>query len=161
MRELPSCGFFLGSLGEISVRGACVGDLELLRSFYESLDSASVFRRFHGFLCDFRAHVERLAEASAFVALAEAGGKVVGAGEAVPIGEGTVEVGVVVAREHRNRGLGTLMARGMLELCRSHGVRRFVAYTDPDNLPAIRIARRFGALLSLEGEMVKIVFELP
>ncbi|MCS7107378.1 MAG: GNAT family N-acetyltransferase [Acidilobaceae archaeon] len=158
MRELPSCGVFMGSLGEVTIRGACAEDLERLLPFYESLDAESLLRRFHGFVGDFRAYVEGLRRAGAFVSIAELEGKVVGAGEAVPIGEDAVEVGVVVARELRGRGLGTAMAKGMLELCRSHGVRRFVAYTDPDNVPAIRIARKFGASISMEGDLVKIVF---
>ncbi|MCX8195879.1 MAG: GNAT family N-acetyltransferase [Acidilobaceae archaeon] len=161
MGELPSCGALLGAEAGATIRGACVKDLQALLSFYESLDPESLYRRFHGAVKDLEEYVESLKRSRAFVAIAEVGGEIVGAGEAVPVGGGAVEVGVAVRKDMRGKGLGTAMARGLLGLCRERGFWRFVAYTDASNLPALRIARKFGASVSYEGDLAIIIFELP
>ena len=81
--------------------------------------------------------------------------------------DGTVEVGISVAADARNRGLGrSLLAAGLAAARRdgSLGVRTFVAHIRLDNDVSAALFR--GAGFRLVGESVSnavpcLVFELP
>ncbi|HJR18603.1 MAG TPA: GNAT family N-acetyltransferase [Actinomycetota bacterium] len=60
------------------------------------------------------------------------------------------EPAVTVIDEYQGRGLGTMMMDVLARDAVGHGIRRFRAYVLVENMPIIKILRRFGANLKVE-----------
>lgn len=58
--------------------------------------------------------------------------------------EGEAELAIFVHQTCRARGLGTKLARGLVEYARSNGYRRLWATVSPANTAAIRMVERCG-----------------
>jgi ribosomal-protein-alanine N-acetyltransferase len=62
-----------------------------------------------------------------------------------PDGDGRVEVGYRVEREHRRQGVATEVVRALLDWAwREHGVTRFRAATAPENVASQGVLAQFG-----------------
>ncbi|MEM2629328.1 MAG: GNAT family N-acetyltransferase [Acidilobaceae archaeon] len=161
--DLPACGIVFEELKvngvRVIIRGACISDRDKLVGFLESLDLDTIYSRFHHVIKYFKSYVDNLIEGRAVVIVAEVNNRVVGMAEAVSYKIDSVEVGVVVAREYRRRGLGMALSRSLARVCRELGVKRLIAYTRRSNIPAIMIAQRFNASIRPSEEPDMIVIE--
>lgn len=76
-------------------------------------------------------------------------GRAVGAARLQPDGD-SVEAGIWIGRSDRGRGIGTAVARQLLDAAAHTGAHRIVAVTTADNTPAQRLIR-IGADSSHDG----------
>jgi RimJ/RimL family protein N-acetyltransferase len=164
VRETPLCGVKFRELhldeGLVVIRGACRGDRDRLIKFYESLDSETVYERFYHVIRDFSSYVDSLIEGGALVVVAELNGVIIGVAEAMACREDYAEVGVVIAREFRGRGLGTALCSSLGDACRVAGIKGLVAYARRYNAPVLNIARRLGATIKKGPEPDLVTIEV-
>lgn len=119
-------------------------DSDIIRGFYESLDTTSIYYRFLGIVKDFEGHVRRLFSSQCNYA--------VGAffeGRLVAEGEGfsdcrDAELAFAVIPEHRMRGLATVIASLLILEALRRGMRTMEAYMHADNEAALRIGNKLG-----------------
>ncbi len=76
--------------------------------------------------------------------VAEHNGRIVGHVALVPLGNGDAELDIFVLRQYQNRGIGSELMRYAVELGRELGFRGILAVTEPSNLRAKNLFRRFG-----------------
>ena len=72
-----------------------------------------------------------------------------------------VELGWSVFPAYRGQGYATETARALMDWAeRTHGIRRFISATTPDNAPSLRVHEKLGFVRT--GEVVdgEIIFEL-
>jgi RimJ/RimL family protein N-acetyltransferase len=164
VREMPLCRVKFRELhldeGLVVIRGACRGDRDRLIKFYESLDSETLYERFYHVIRDFSSYVDSLIEGGALVVVAELNGVIIGVAEAVACREDYAEVGVVIAREFRGRGLGTALCSSLGDACRVAGIKGLVAYARRYNAPVLNIARRLGATIKKGPEPDLVTIEV-
>ena len=90
--------------------------------------------------------VRRHADAAVFVAVD--GGQVVGrlsvARDPHPASAHVADLGLLVARSHRRRGIGSLLLDMAVSWARRSGVRKLELHVFPWNEPAIRLYEAFG-----------------
>jgi RimJ/RimL family protein N-acetyltransferase len=74
--------------------------------------------------------------------------------------EDTAEIAFVVQDGWQNRGLGTILFRGVLDAAQARGISRFVAYVLADNTRMLDLIRRFTDIRhrTIEQSVVEIVF---
>jgi L-amino acid N-acyltransferase YncA len=164
VREMPLCGVKFKELhvdeGLVVIRGACRDDRDRLIKFYESLDSETVYERFYHVVKDFSSYVDSLVEGGALVVVAELNGVIIGVAEAMACREDYAEVGVVLTREFRGRGLGTALCSSLGSACRVAGIKGLVAYARRYNVPVLNIARRLGATIKKGPEPDLVTIEV-
>ena len=130
---------------KIVFRRLCDNELHRLKDFYESLDIDTIHRRFLAAIRDFTWLPKFLKGGNAVVVVAELDGEIVGSAEAVPTGEpGEAEVGIVVKREYRRRGIGKRLGLALYLAAREAGIKRAIAEVSPENAPALALARALG-----------------
>ena len=92
--------------------------------------------------------VRRYEHAAVLVAEREADGAVVGrlsvARDTHPASAHVADVGLMVAKDARRRGVGWALLDGAVHWARSAGVRKLELHVFPWNEPAIRLYERFG-----------------
>jgi len=161
--ELPLCGVKLGEVkvdgSPIVIRGACRSDRSRILEFLESLDTETVYERFHHVVSDFRSYVDSLMESGALIVVAEIEGKVIGMAEAVACRRDYVEIGLVVSRGYRGRGVGTALCTSLAEACKRLGFKGLIAYVKRYNIPVLRIARKLGASVKPSEEPDTVLVE--
>jgi RimJ/RimL family protein N-acetyltransferase len=87
--------------------------------------------------------------------------ELVGVGRYEPTArEDTAEIAFVVQDGWQNRGLGTILFRGVLEAAQARGISRFVAYVLADNTRMLDLIQRFTDIRSrkIEQGVAEIVF---
>jgi RimJ/RimL family protein N-acetyltransferase len=85
----------------------------------------------------------------------------VGVGRYEPTERGdTAEIAFVVQDGWQNRGLGTILFRGVLDAAQARGIARFVAYVLADNSRMLDLIQRFADMQhrKMEQGVVEIVF---
>jgi ribosomal protein S18 acetylase RimI-like enzyme len=124
---------------------------DAMRTFLLGLSLQSAYRRFFtglGRVPDRLVTALTSADDRRSNFVAEAGGVVIGHvmwSFSTPARD-AVDVAVVVADEHRRRGLGSALIRYAVEAAASAGARRVEFTVLPDNEPAIAMVRRFEAV---------------
>jgi len=91
--------------------------------------------------------VRRYAHAAVFVAEAEDGelvGRLSVARDAHPASSHVADIGLMVAKSARRRGVGRALLEAAVEWARSAGVRKLELHVFPWNEPAIRLYEKFG-----------------
>jgi RimJ/RimL family protein N-acetyltransferase len=90
--------------------------------------------------------IRRYPNAAVFVA--EEGGLIVGrlsiARDQHPASHHVADLGLMVARSHRRRGIGTKLLEAALEWARSSDVRKLELHVFPHNVAAISLYESFG-----------------
>jgi RimJ/RimL family protein N-acetyltransferase len=89
------------------------------------------------------------------------GAELVGVGRYEPTDrEDTAEIAFVVQDGWQNRGLGTILFRGVLDAAQARGISRFVAYVLADNMRMLDLIQRFTDIRhrKIEQGVAEIVF---
>lgn len=73
---------------------------------------------------------------------------------------GTLETGMWLGKSTRGQGIGLIALRLVLAEAIGAGARRVVADTRPENLPAVNLLRRGGAVLVQDGTAVRAEIRL-
>ncbi len=92
------------------------------------------------------------------VLVARIGGGLAGFGALEPVGEGVASLGVWVSPGHRRKGLGTVLARALLDTGRERGFRR-IRGKMLESETALSFLGSIGALVPLVNPEME--FELP
>lgn len=140
---------------EFSVRRAEPGDAEKLTRLAEEVSgepeawliSADGEWRSVGDERRYLKAVRRYAHAAVFVAEADDGelvGRLSVARDAHPASSHVADIGLMVAKSARRRGVGRALLEAAVEWARSAGVRKLELHVFPWNEPAIRLYEKFG-----------------
>jgi RimJ/RimL family protein N-acetyltransferase len=82
------------------------------------------------------------------VFVAESNGGIVGrltiSRDAHPASEHVADLGLMVSREHRRRGIGLALMEAAEQWAREAGIRKLELHVFPHNLPAIRLYEKLG-----------------
>ncbi len=74
------------------------------------------------------------------------------------------EFALLVQDEYQNRGIGTFLLNQMMRIAKSKGVRAFIAYVHPKNVPMIEFIHKSGKVieskLSLEDDQYTFTLRL-
>lgn len=125
---------------DLELRRAAGADREALLAMYESFEPKRACLGLPP-AKNVDVWIDGLAEFPNFIVL---DGKRV-AGHAVLCAEGkTGEIAVFVHQDYRQRGLGKLLVRTLVETAHSLGLRRIWGTTNLDNVPMLRLARSQG-----------------
>ena len=153
----------------VTVRAATMRDVDLLLAWAN--DPTTRAQSFQPDRIEAATHerwlVERLASRSSLLLIGLEGRKPIGQVRFDRNPDGTVEVGISVATDARNRGLGRSLLAAALAAARrdgSLGVRTFVAYIRLDNDVSAALFRGAGFRLveeSVCNGIPCLVFELP
>jgi RimJ/RimL family protein N-acetyltransferase len=81
---------------------------------------------------------------TSLVAVTPDGGAAIGLANLVPAGSGTAEIALLVEDAWQGRGLGTALARNLIELARKEGITEIVAVSQVNNSALTRVLRRAG-----------------
>ncbi len=147
----------------IRLRLACEDDKEKLIKFYESLSVETIYNRFMGVIRYFDPYVESLFKKHktiVIVAEDKETGEIVGVSEAVGDESGAAESGIAVLERYQRGGLGTALARAIVNEAKRAGFKKLYGYILSENLGAYKLAKKFGARITRNyGEMLRI--EIP
>ncbi len=147
----------------IGIRLACKNDREKLIRFYESLSVETIYNRFMGVIRYFDPYVDSLlrkSKAIVIVAEDEEKDEIVGVAEAVGDERGAAESGIAVLERYQRGGLGTAMAKILVEKSKKLGFKTLYGYILSHNMGAYKLAKKFGARIKRDyGEMIRI--EIP
>ena len=83
-------------------------------------------------------------DTTSLVAVTPDGGAAIGLANLVPAGSGTAEIALLVEDAWQGRGLGTALARNLIELARKEGITEIVAVSQVNNSALTRVLRRAG-----------------
>jgi len=148
---------------EVIIRVATREDRDKLVKFYEALSVESVYNRFMGIIRFFDPYVDRLlSERKSVVVVAEdkREGLIVGVAEAVG-DEEAAESGIAVLEAYQRAGLGTELARALVLEARKAGFKKLYGYVLRDNIAALRLARKFGAVIKQRyPDMIRLEISL-
>jgi ribosomal protein S18 acetylase RimI-like enzyme len=153
-----------GPAGDLLVRPARPADLPALERFFERCSADTLYRRFHG-VAGALAHEElvRTAHPTAHhrAVLALEGGEVRGIGTLAFGRDGEAEIAFVVEDAWMRRGVGRVLARGVVREARRLRVPHLVAYVQPDNGRARDFFRSIapGATVRLEDR--ELIVDIP
>jgi RimJ/RimL family protein N-acetyltransferase len=133
----------------ITIRSADDGDADLLLAWAN--DPLTRATSFHPHPIDRETHVRwfarRLADPATRILIGVRDGVPVGQVRLTRAADGTVEVGISVAAEHRGRGLGRDLLHAALDAARAEealNAHRFLARIRPDNVASIALFRGAG-----------------
>lgn len=149
---------------ELYVRAARPADLAALERFLARCSPDTLYRRFHG-VAGALAHEElhRTAHPSAThrAVVAIEGGEIHGIGTLAFGRDGEAEIAFVVEDGWMRRGVGRILARGVVREARRLRVPRLVAYVQPDNGRARDFFRSIapGATVRLEDR--ELIVDIP
>jgi GNAT superfamily N-acetyltransferase len=153
-----------GPARDLLVRPARPTDLAALERFFERCSADTLYRRFHG-VAGALAHEElvRTAHPTAThrAVIAIDGGEVRGIGTLAFGRDGEAEIAFVVEDAWMRRGVGRVLARGVVREARRLRVPRLVAYVQPDNGRARDFFRSIapGATVRLEDR--ELIVDIP
>ena len=132
-----------------------------IRRLYESLSRESIESRFMCPVKDIDSYIDRLLKRNPIILGAVENGELIGITEAYPLDDGsTAEIAVTVKDEYQGKGIGSILFRHTLDLLRSRGFKKAIAYTSIDNLRLIKMGRKFNGKFKYMGDMYEIVFDL-
>ena len=63
------------------------------------------------------------------------------------------EFALLVKDEYQNKGIGTFLLNQMMRIAKSKGVKAFLAYVHPKNVPMIDFIHRTGKLIESKLNM--------
>ncbi len=136
----------------VTIRKAREEDWKGIYELYNSLDEEDLYLRFFHLYRMSEEDARRLAEGRDHVTfVAEANGEVVG--EATLYNDG--EFSLVVRKEFRKRGVGTLLVKRIIDEARALGMGHVKFYTLAENYPMIALAKKLGFSIASDGEEVK------
>jgi RimJ/RimL family protein N-acetyltransferase len=140
-----------------------------LMEFYDRLSQHTAYQRFFTLMrrlppdwakilatVDYRRRLALVAEHEG-----PGGIELVGVGRYEPTErEDTAEIAFVVQDGWQNRGLGTILFRGILDAAQARGISRFVAYVLADNTRMLDLIQRFTDIQrrTIEQGVAEIVF---
>lgn len=136
-----SCDHLPVGAGSFEVRGATDGDRrQIVRLF------AAVANERDGIATEPPIDVEELAGAWRLdgTLVAAAGGQVIGWLNVERSGFGFGDIGMLVAREWRGRGVGSALVAAAIEWGRDHQLHKLTLSVFPHNEAAIALYRKFG-----------------
>lgn len=150
----------------VTIRPMCHTDADMEQNFVRGLSAETKHFRFLGAVreltseevrkfCDVDGH-----RSMAFVALVrdEAGSRIVGVSRYAPNAESsTREMAVTVADDWQHRGIGTRLARALLQHAREHGVRKLYSIDLSDNTRMRMLAADLGMKATPDPDDVRQV----
>ncbi|ADB88408.1 GNAT family N-acetyltransferase [Saccharolobus islandicus] len=126
---------------QIKIRKAVKEDWEKIYQLYNSLNDEDLYLRFFHLYRITEEDAKRIASNEDHVTfLAEVDGKVVGEASLHKDGE----FSLVVDRNYRALGIGTLLVKTLIEEAKKCGLSAIKFYTLPENTPMIKIGRKLG-----------------
>jgi RimJ/RimL family protein N-acetyltransferase len=153
----------------VRVRPIRADDQSGLIELYDRLSQRSAYQRFFNLMrrlppdwakilatVDYRRRLALVAEHEGPHGL-----ELIGVGRYEPTGrQDTAEIAFVVQDGWQNRGLGTILFRGVLDAAQARGISRFVAYVLADNTRMLDLIQRFTDVRhrTIEQGVVEIVF---
>lgn len=145
----------------VSIRPVCKADADLERDFVRSLSPESKHYRFLGAVRELTPkEVRRFCDVDgrhsmAFVATVEQDGRprMIGVSRYAPNAESSArEFAITVADDWQHRGLGTKLARALIQHAREQGVRKLYSVDLADNARMRTLARDLGMTSSADPE---------
>lgn len=145
----------------ITVRPMCAADAGLEAEFVRKLSSRSRHYRFLGEIKELSPkELEQLCDVDgyrsmAFIATVRENGRETGIGVSryAPGAAGDArEMAVTVADSWQNKGLGTRLAKRLIEHAREHGVRELYSMDLADNLEMQHLARDLGMTMKRDPD---------
>jgi RimJ/RimL family protein N-acetyltransferase len=153
----------------VRVRPIRADDQTRLIELYDRLSQRTAYQRFFNLMrrlppdwakilatVDYRRRLALVAEHEGPHGL-----ELIGVGRYEPTGrQDTAEIAFVVQDGWQNRGLGTILFRGVLDAAQARGISRFVAYVLADNTRMLDLILRFTDVRhrTIEQGVVEIVF---
>lgn len=145
----------------VTIRPMCHADADREQNFVRRLSPESKHYRFLGAVreltpqeirrfCDVDGH-----RSMAFVATVEEGGlsRIIGVSRYAPNAESSArEIAITVADDWQNQGLGTRLARALIQHAREHGVRKLYSIDLADNTHMRMLARELGMKAATDPE---------
>ncbi|AAK42924.1 GNAT family N-acetyltransferase [Saccharolobus solfataricus] len=126
---------------QIKIRKATKEDWEKIYQLYNSLSDEDLYLRFFHLYRITEEDAKKIASNEDHVTfLAEVDGKVVGEASLHKDGE----FSLVVHRNYRTLGIGTLLVKTLIEEAKKSGLSTVKFYTLPENTPMIKIGRKLG-----------------
>jgi GNAT superfamily N-acetyltransferase len=141
----------------VTIRPMCHADAALEQEFVRGLSAESRHYRFLGAVreltpeevrqfCDIDGH-----RSMAFVALVreEAGATIIGVSRYAPNADSAArEIAITVADAWQNKGIGTRLARALIQHAREHGIRKLYSIDLSDNTHMRMLAADLGMKMS-------------
>jgi N-acetylglutamate synthase-like GNAT family acetyltransferase len=149
---------------DLGVRVARPSDLPALERFLARCSPDTLYRRFHGVAGALaQEEVRRTAHPSAThrAVVAVVDGEVHGIGTLAFGRDGEAEIAFVVEDAWMRRGVGRVLARGVLREARRLRVPRLVAYVQPDNGRARDFFRSIAPGASVRLEDRELIVDIP
>lgn len=136
---------------EVKLRKADKDDWEKIYKLYNSLSDEDLYLRFFHLYRITEEDAKKIASGGDHITyLAEVDGKVVG--EATLHMDG--EFALVVDREYRNLGIGTMLVKQLIEEAKKLGLKVIKFYTLPENTPMIKIGKKLGFKIRVDEDEV-------
>jgi GNAT superfamily N-acetyltransferase len=145
----------------ITIRPMCAADAGLEAEFVRKLSARSRHYRFLGEIKELSAKdLQRLCDVDgyhsmAFIATVTEDGRETGIGVSryAPDATGDArEMAVTVADSWQNKGLGTRLAKQLIEYAREHGVRKLYSMDLADNIEMQHLARDLGMTMTRDPD---------
>ncbi len=150
--------FILRDNTKVFIRNARPSDATKIIDFLNQLDSESIYMRFGHFTRYFDKFAQELTCNENVICLlaCDEHGKVIGLADAHRSND-EAEVGVVVHQSWRNKGLGKILIKKLIEETQKRGIKWLYAYVLRENIPVFNLLRKFNAKpVASEGNMVKV-----
>ncbi|WP_338598317.1 GNAT family N-acetyltransferase [Sulfolobus tengchongensis] len=136
---------------QVKIRKATKEDWEKIYKLYNSLSDEDLYLRFFHLYRITEDDAKRIASNEDHVTyLAEIDGNVIGEASLHKDGE----FSLVVNRNYRNLGVGTLLVKKLIEEAREMKLSVIKFYTLPENIPMIKIGRKLGFKLRFHEDEV-------
>lgn len=165
--EYESHKFFEGPDGPISVHVRLIrpDDADRIKGLFYSLSEESIFFRFLTPLKSLRRqtlqefyHVDQDRDISLVGVVNSNEGaeseEIIAAGRyLLDRSRNQAEFALLVKDEFQNKGIGTFLLNQMMRIAKSKGVKAFIAYVHPENVPMINFIHRTGKLIESKLDM--------
>jgi GNAT superfamily N-acetyltransferase len=160
----------LRNRGPIEIRALRKGDRADLLDAVERISARSIYRRFFGAKRDFsEKEIEFFLSIDfvnhvALVATVGEGSRtvIVGGGRYVVVRPGATEVAFAVVDEYQGHGIGGALLRHLITLARDAGLKELLAEVLPENIPMLRVFKKYGlgCKVKREGQVVHVALRL-
>ena len=158
----PPCA----ATAQLRIRPVVPGDADGLRALHTAASNQSLYLRFFGYsrtaVEEYLTVLSRPASRTHQAQTARVGSRLVGIAAFERLTGDTAEVALLVADEHHERGIGTLLMEHLAQAARNNGIRRFQADVLGENDLALRMVHDLGwaAQMRYHDGIARVVADL-
>jgi len=151
---------------QVRIRPVVPGDADGLRALHTAASNQSLYLRFFGYsrtaVEEYLTVLSRPASRTHQAMTAQVGSRLVGVAAFERLTGDTAEVALLVADDHHERGIGTLLMEHLARAARDNGIRRFQADVLGENDLALRMVDDLGwaAQMRYHDGIARVVADL-